>query len=492
MSRSSQARIASARRRHAQPNRPGVKHSAQSAGSGRPSQLSSNVDETINAVVRMLSETAHDLRSPLTTVRESVRLVSEGALGEVNNQQIECLQAAIDQCECIEQMVGEMIGLDRLRSGVPRVRRQPVSIASVREAVEVTLQPWSIPRQIQLLWDINCDENSVLFADASMLRRLVVNLVINAIRVSDEGETVLIRVAPTQNRQSIEWNVIDQGRGISISEMKQIESQRFSSIGGEGLGLSICRQLAALHFSSLRVRSRVGFGTEVRFSTPLATPSSIAESWCQWRFRQVGAEDHSQMGQTVKTASKIHRQIRLDPPLLSIKLSHQASSPRQNSILTLTTVTLGAAMARTTADEFDSLLQATLRLFDFSYRADTRKWILVLDADVSETVERLRRLEDTASDRIGAIRVGSSVPTQISLHCRTTAATICDLMVRETLTSTSASGITDANEVRLGTSPIEESGIASKRLDQELRSLSARFRGQSESLKSQSSSLVHH
>ncbi len=75
-----------------------------------------------------MSETAHDIRSPLTTIRESVRLVHDGDLGAVNDDQKSCLAAAIDQCNCLDQMVGEMVQVERLRTGLPRARRSWVSL----------------------------------------------------------------------------------------------------------------------------------------------------------------------------------------------------------------------------------------------------------------------------------------------------------------------------------------------------------------------------
>lgn len=224
-----------------------------------PSSQAQRADNlATEAAVRLISETAHDLRSPLTAVRESIRLVRDGDLGPINDDQQFCLESAVNQCGCIEQMVGEMVQLERLRTGTPRVCRQTVSVTDVRAAVDNTLSPWAVPRDISILWDGADDPNMKVFADPAMLRRLVVNLATNAIRASGEGGFVLMRVARIRHGETIRWSVVDRGRGISEKEMLRITDRDVSYAGGEGLGLAISRQLAALHFSPLKIRSRLG------------------------------------------------------------------------------------------------------------------------------------------------------------------------------------------------------------------------------------------
>ena len=133
-----------------------------------------------------MSETAHDLRSPLTTVRESIRLIRNGDAGAVAPEQHVYLVSAMDQCDCMFQMIGEMVQLERLRTGTPRVDRKWVAISEIRKSIDETLRPWALPREIDVLWDIMLDPATLVYADVAMLRRLVVNLATNAIRVTPE------------------------------------------------------------------------------------------------------------------------------------------------------------------------------------------------------------------------------------------------------------------------------------------------------------------
>ena len=76
------------------------------------------------------------------------------------------MSAAIDQCNCVDQMVGEMVQVERLRTGLPRARRRWADVASIRESISDTLRPWTVPRSIKIIWDADAAPNAKAFVDA--------------------------------------------------------------------------------------------------------------------------------------------------------------------------------------------------------------------------------------------------------------------------------------------------------------------------------------
>jgi len=447
-----------------------------------------------DAAARLISETAHDLRSPLTTVRESIRLVRDGSFGDLRPEQQVYLDAAIDQCNCIDQLVSELVQFERLRSGLPRVHRRWVSVQEIRKAVDETLRPWALPREISILWDGADDSKQLVFADPLMLRRLLVNLATNSIRVSAEGKPVLIRLQPSKYGESLLWSVIDQGTGIAAADMHRIAERQISLGSGEGLGISISRQLAALHFSALEIRSRVGVGTQVNFRTAASGPQGVAEVWSHWRVsqrnprqkplhRDVTAASH------LENASPGKRVVRLDPPSVAIELGTEHIHPRCVDRCAAGTVTLGAAMARQAADAFDELFQNQLQVFELAYRVNLRQWIWVLDVDQRDVRERLNAISDIAQAAIPSLRLHWSGPQMIPIDERRTINRVRDLLIRQTLAASMPTHAADTNQVRLGTSPLEASEVAVERLEAELRRLNARMKSQSQQLRAQMNKL---
>ncbi|MCO8121452.1 HAMP domain-containing histidine kinase [Stieleria sp. TO1_6] len=447
---------------------------------------------------RLISETAHDLRAPLATIREAVRLVRDGDLGFVSTSQRECLSAAIDQCNCASQLVDEMVHTRQFESGFPNARRGWILIDDLRRSVEATLQPWVMPRGIHLLWDGPFEQGVGVYADPTLIRRLIVNLANNAIRVTRDGRPVLIRARSDDQRGMMTWSIVDQGNGIEASDMELIAAGKSPARSTGGLGLMISRQLAAAHFSTLRIESRVGTGTAVSFQTPIGGPASVSAAWTKWRSgliapeRQTIEQQHQQVHNVLparvvpSTASRqsdvIHppRRVRIDVPSLAVELAvseHQPAFPDQ---LLLTTVSIGAATQAANTNAFDELLQRSIRITEFAYRAGRRNWVIAWDADRETALRKRAELELTLRNELQGIRLTwgkfSLVPiatSSDSLPGGSLVSRLCDLMVRQSF-SASRRQMPDGNRMRLGAPMISPSPGAESRLETEVQRICRR------------------
>ena len=436
-----------------------------------------------------MSETAHDLRSPLTTVRESIRLIRNGDAGAVAPEQHVYLVSAMDQCDCMFQMIGEMLQLERLRTGTPRVDRKWVAISEIRKSIDETLRPWALPREIDVLWDIMLDPATLVYADVAMLRRLVVNLATNAIRVTPEKGVVLVQLQRSGSAGGIRWSVIDRGRGIKRKDLQRISERGVSLGGGEGLGLLISRQLAALHFSELEICSRFGKGTEVSFETVSGGPRGVAEAWSRWRTARSRPLEQDGKLQRFDQADHVPEKQRVELPVMAVTLSHEATRPRCENRMAAGTVSLGATVSRAVADDFDHVFQRQQRMFDFVYRVESRRWVWTLDVDSEGVSTRIDSITDEILNQIPETRMTWSPSRMIPVATRITHSRLSDLLVRSTLAASTLSNVNDQDEVRLGTLPIGDCKVAANRLDDELRRLTARFQTESRALKQQARNL---
>lgn len=442
---------------------------------------------------RLISETAHDLRAPLTTIREAVRIVRDGDLGHLSTTQKECLSAAINQCNCASQLVDEMVQSSRFDSGFPNVKRDWISIDEVRQSVADTLQPFVLPRDIHLLWDGPFGRGEMVYGDPALLRRLIVNLANNAIRVTRDGQPVLIRLYSSAGKDTMSWSVVDQGSGISAPDMELIAAGRAPARSVGGLGLMISRQLAAAHFSSLRIESRVGTGTAVSFTTPINGPSSVAAQWAAWRCNLMAGQSSSLLDHGRQVHNVIPnpapnrtgkpsppRRVRIDVPSLSVELGLDSHRPVHSNQLVLSTVAIGAAVGSQQADEFELLVARSLRVTEFSYRVDRRHWIIAWDADNDTAIGKRAALQASAETELPDVRLtwgslSSVLPSPGNQTLNESALTnrLSDLIVRQALL-VSRRTFADADQVRLGTDPIQHSAIASHRLEKEVRRLKTR------------------
>jgi hypothetical protein len=413
-------------------------------------------------------------------------LVRDGDLGEVSDAQKDYLSSAMDQCECAVHLVNEMSRLRQFESGFPNVRRQWLSMDDLRERVQATLQPWALPRDIHLLWDGPFGQRSLIYGDPTLLRRLLVNLIGNAIKVTRQGYPVLIRAKRAQRGDAMVWSVVDQGTGISATDMERIASGKVPSSSNGGLGLIISRQLAAAHFSTLKIESRTGTGTAVSFQTVCGGPGAVASQWARWRarlFDKTLPRRFSQGRQVQNIMKSIEstrdvtqhapQRVRIDIPSHTVELGVQDQRPEFPGSVVLSSVSVGAAVRSQKADRFDALLQSSMRITDFAYRADRRKWVIAWDADQQEAAARRRGLQTLANVELGDMRLtwGDFFPISLLAErpdqaANTLRVRLSDLMIRSTL-SRSAKSIRDTDQVRLGTAPLAVSQTAERRLERD-------------------------
>src|SRR6056297_1003103 len=107
----------------------------------------------VDAAAKLLSETAHDLRLPLTGVREAIRLIHDGDAGPVTMFQRELLGDALGQCDAIQQLADNMLRVDRLRNGAPAIVRRWIAPAELREASLSVLNSIAVPRRVTIAWE---------------------------------------------------------------------------------------------------------------------------------------------------------------------------------------------------------------------------------------------------------------------------------------------------------------------------------------------------
>ena len=477
----------------------------------------------------LISQSVLDLRSPLNSMRESIRQVRQGHFGQINPDQSEILGSAIQQCERIEQLVDEITQSERFSGGSPPANRQWIKINGIRTALEETLGPWAMPKRIDVLWDdevqIGGSAEPSVYADPSMIRRLIVNLVVNAIRASTEGKEVLIRFSATDCGECVRCSVIDQGHGIDREHLERIASGDSSTAIQQGLGLTICSQLAASHFSHLQIRSQLGVGTQVSFELPAAGPRSVGSAFAKWRNtlraqtaanpirprirpRRRDASPQEQVQDQVTSAYAdssatpppvLMDTARLDTTRLDtavqrkrssdLRLIYATATPQATDVFAAGVVHVGAAVSRQAADQFDEIIHRQVGVFEFIYRVNTRRWVWGFDADPDRIGVRIESINQAVKSSAEGLRSTWTDPQFIPIEPKTTATRICDLIVRQTLSASTIDHGLGNDEVRLGTSPIAPSDSASQRLDEELRRLSQTMRSQTLRLKQQSQKL---
>jgi two-component system, NtrC family, sensor histidine kinase KinB len=214
----------------------------------------------------------HDLRSPLANIVSSLEVLSNVLPVEKDETIASLLTIASRSTDRIQRLTNSLLDINQLEAGQAIGNRQPVAPRGlIKEAVDI-VKPQSIIRGLRLTWAAAADLPNI-FADADMIRRVLINLLENAIKFTPaKGK---IRVSARKKDEQVEITVSDTGSGISSADSERI-FEKFTRLSpkegprGLGLGLAYCRLAVLGHGGEIWVESKPGKGAKFKFTIPIA------------------------------------------------------------------------------------------------------------------------------------------------------------------------------------------------------------------------------
>ena len=237
-------------------------------------------NEEIRSFYHVLS---HELKTPLTVVREFVSIVLDGLAGELGDKQREYLGVAQRNCDSLRHLLDDILDATRMETGKLSMNFEMFQFELVTEQVALGLQRQVLEKSLSLDLDFPSRTPRV-WGDPERIAQLLTNLLTNAIKFTDPGGRIRVRVRKAPESEALLVEVVDTGRGIEadrlpyiFERMYQVKGEDFSILGGLGLGLNICREIARSHGCQLEVSSVVGQGSTFRFSLPLEEREIVSE-----------------------------------------------------------------------------------------------------------------------------------------------------------------------------------------------------------------------
>ena len=225
--------------------------------------------ETIDQRENFVSCLTHDLRTPLVAANRMLDLISQRAFGDVTAEQQEAIANIVSSNDNMLEMLNTLLETHHYELGQKTLSFMPVNLQQMIEEVVAELKPLASEKQIELLVS-GTEQNSNVKGDRLELRRVVTNLVGNAIKFTDKGK---VEVNLSQSGAEVIVKVIDSGIGISPKDQVAV-FQRYHQgnhrRSGKGLGLYLCQQIINAHNGELDVESTEGVGTTFTFSLPKA------------------------------------------------------------------------------------------------------------------------------------------------------------------------------------------------------------------------------
>jgi PAS domain S-box-containing protein len=220
-----------------------------------------------------ISTVSHELKTPLTSLRASLGLISSGALDRRPEKQRQMIEMAIGNCDRLVRLVNDILDFDKMENGRLALNRVPVPAADLlRRAADVA---HSMATAVHISFRVESNK-AVAFADPERTLQVLNELVSNAIRFSPPHTVIRLGAEPCGEDQ-ICFVIEDQGRGIAPEKLEHIfdrfqqgDASDSRALGGTGLGLALCRSIVEQHGGRIWAESTPGKGSRFLFTLPAA------------------------------------------------------------------------------------------------------------------------------------------------------------------------------------------------------------------------------
>ena len=219
-----------------------------------------------------LANMSHELRTPLNAILGFSEILLAGMFGPVGSPKYEEYAKDIHESgKHLLNVINDILDMSKIEAGQMKIRCERIDLCPL---IEESMRLTAIPAEEKnITVEQHVQPGLSLFADRRAIKQILLNILSNAVKFTDDGGRIALRARQVQGAVLV--SIVDTGIGIPKSALskignpfEQVQSQYAKSKGGSGLGLAISRSLVALHGGSLKIRSREGQGTVVSMRIP--------------------------------------------------------------------------------------------------------------------------------------------------------------------------------------------------------------------------------
>lgn len=222
---------------------------------------------------RFISVAAHQLRTPLSAIRWSLGYLLSGRVGSFTEEQETLLRQSLDSTIRLVSLVNDLLGVDRLESGRVQYTFGPVDLHDVIQSVLLDIGPNAVKKKVSVEFVNELKRDAFACADVHQVRLVVQNLLENAIKYTEAGGTVTVRLSHDGN--TLSTSIADTGIGVPKDQQADIFKQFFRArnavkvvTDGSGLGLYLTKETIERMGGSITFTSEEYHGSTFSFTLP--------------------------------------------------------------------------------------------------------------------------------------------------------------------------------------------------------------------------------
>jgi signal transduction histidine kinase len=230
---------------------------------------------------QFLANMSHELRTPLNAILGYTELILDSIYGEMPRKARDVLDRVQRNGQHLLGLVNDVLDLSKIEAGQLTLSLSDYSMKNVVHGVFSAVEPLAAEKKIAFKVEVPKDL-PVGHADERRITQVLLNLVGNAIKFTDQGEVV---ISASVAEGAFNLSVRDTGPGISeadqarlFREFQQVDSSITRKKGGTGLGLAISKRIVEMHGGKIWVESRVGQGSTFSFTLPVVVEQQARQA----------------------------------------------------------------------------------------------------------------------------------------------------------------------------------------------------------------------
>jgi NtrC-family two-component system sensor histidine kinase KinB len=250
-----------------------IKIATKSAGKVYILRNITEFKERDEAKSNFIATISHELKTPLSSIKMSLKLLGDSRIGSLNTEQQQLTGHIAEDSERLLKITSELLELSQVETGNIQLNFVPVAPAQIVDYAlsSVKFQAKQKAVEFKILKNENIPQ---VQADVEKTAWVLINFLSNALRYSSEKSSIVIKLALRNNR--VEFSVQDFGKGIDEQYKKRLFDRYFQvptdgqNKAGSGLGLAISKDFIEAQQGTIWVESAIGEGSTFYFSLPVA------------------------------------------------------------------------------------------------------------------------------------------------------------------------------------------------------------------------------
>jgi len=242
------------------------------------SEIKSTIDmeKTVQSQGEFLVNISHDLKTPLNVISATAQLVNmycnTGELDKRKHSFIKYIDSINQNCYKLSKMINNIVDLSKIESGFFKLNISNNNIVEVVEEIVMSVTNFTDSKGLNIIFDTDIEEKTIA-CDPEKVERIVLNLISNAIKFTDEGDEIFIQIK--DKNEFVEISVKDNGIGIEdehlnmiFDRFKQVDNSLSRNAEGTGIGLNLVKSIVELHGGRIYVESEFGKGSKFTVILP--------------------------------------------------------------------------------------------------------------------------------------------------------------------------------------------------------------------------------